>query len=220
MNPKGCAIAPELAAVQHLMPMSNDDKQKLKDSIEKDGVRDPLKGYFDPESGVFQILSGQNRWEIALELNLSTLPVQSIETDDRQAFAIDENRARRQLSTDDKKRLAAWLLKRNPALSDLQTARQSGISDKTAANVRKGLVRRSEIPNAKKRTDSTGRTQPANKPGKVDSKAIKKPSEPPKGQAATRCLAAYNTIKDNLAGLSAGEWKALKSDLKKLIGTK
>jgi hypothetical protein len=170
INPAACEIAPELAAVQGLMPISPEDKQALRESIARDGIREPLRGYFDQSTGKFQILSGQNRWQIALELNLPLVPCEAIDTDDREAFAIDENRARRQLTTDDKKRLAAWLLKRNPERSNLSIAKSTGLDDKTVGKVRREAERRSEIPNVAIRTDSKGRKQVARKP-----KPAKKP---------------------------------------------
>lgn len=142
INPAACEIAPELAAVQGLMPISPEDKQALRESIARDGIREPLRGYFDQSTGKFQILSGQNRWQIALELNLPLVPCEAIDTDDREAFAIDENRARRQLTTDDKKRLAAWLLKRNPERSNLSIAKSTGLDDKTVGKVRREAERR------------------------------------------------------------------------------
>lgn len=172
------------------MPMAAEDRATLRESIKRDGIREPLRGYFD-ESGDFLILSGLNRLEIARELNerarkdgkpepFAVVPVQSVETDDRQAFAIDENLARRQLSLDAKRLLAAWVLEQRPDLSNNQVAKRAGIDDKTAGKIRQVLEGRSEIPNAdklrellkgrseipkvKQRTDSKGRKQAASKP--------------------------------------------------------
>ena len=175
LSPTACEISPELAKVQDLMPISDEDRAALRESIRRDGIREPLRGYF--ENRKFMILSGLNRWQIALELKLPLVPVETVETDDREAFAIDENRARRQLSLDDKRRLAAWILERHPEKSNRQIAEQAGIDDKTAGKIRQVLEGRSEIPNAgkvrealkgraeiphvEKRTDSKGRKQAA-----------------------------------------------------------
>ena len=180
LSPDACEISPELLAVQDLMPISAEDREALRESIKRDGIREPLRGYWGKdESGkrVFFVLSGFNRLEIAKELKLATVTVEAVETDDREAFAIDENRARRQLSLDDKRRLAAWILERHPEKSNRQIAEQAGIDDKTAGKIRQVLEGRSEIPNAgkvrealkgraeiphvEKRTDSKGRKQAA-----------------------------------------------------------
>ena len=162
LSPTACEISPELAKVQDLMPISDEDRAALRESIRRDGIREPLRGYF--ENRKFMILSGLNRWQIALELKLPLVPVETVETDDREAFAIDENRARRQLTTPDKKRLAAWFITQSPENSDLAISKKTGLSDKTVASVRAELAARSEIPNVEKRTDSKGRKQAASKP--------------------------------------------------------
>ena len=162
LSPTACEISPELAKVQDLMPISDEDRAALRESIRRDGIREPLRGYF--ENRKFMILSGLNRWQIALELKLPLVPVETVETDDREAFAIDENRARRQLTTPDKKRLAAWFITQSPESSDLAISKKTGLSDKTVASVRAELAARSEIPNVEKRTDSKGRKQAASKP--------------------------------------------------------
>jgi len=169
LSPDACEVSPELLAVQDLMPISAEDRAALRVSIERDGIREPLRGYWHKnESGkrVFRVLSGLNRLEIARELKLATVPVEAVEIDekDREAFAIDENRARRQLTTKDKKRLAAWFITQSPKSSDLAISKKTGLSDKTVAAVRAELSARSEIPNVTERTDSKGRKQAANKP--------------------------------------------------------
>lgn len=164
LSPDACQISAELAAVQKLMPISADDRETLRESIKRDGIREPLRGYYSPD-GDFQILSGVNRLEIARELGLPVVPVEVVEIKqaDREAFAIDENRARRQLTLDDKRRLAEWLLKRNPAMSDRQIGKLAGVSKNTAAVTRKGLEGRGQIDHVAKRADSTGRMQAARK---------------------------------------------------------
>jgi hypothetical protein len=163
LSPDACKVSPELKAVQSLMPMAAEDRATLRESIKRDGIREPLRGYFD-ESGDFLILSGLNRLEIAKELKLPLVLVQSVETDDRESFAVDENRARRQLKTEDKKRLAEWWLKRHPEYSDREIGKRSGIDHKTVNTVRAQAERRGEIPHTEKRTDSKGRKQAASKP--------------------------------------------------------
>ena len=166
LAPSACKISPELLAVQYLMPISAEDREALRESIKRDGIREPLRGYFEKdESGkrVFFVLSGLNRLEIARELNLATVPVEAVEIDkkNREAFAEDENLARRQLSIKAKKNLAARRLTKSPNLSDRQIAARYGLDNKTVAVVRAELVAREEIPHAEKRIDSKGREQAA-----------------------------------------------------------
>ena len=100
--------APELMAVQHLMPMSPEDRARLRDSIiEARRVRDPVTGYFD-EDGIFRLLTGFNRWDISGELIreapevwgplLSKIPIEVVEHQsrrDREIYAIRDNLDRR-----------------------------------------------------------------------------------------------------------------------------
>jgi ParB-like chromosome segregation protein Spo0J len=162
LSPNACKISTELAAVQSLMPIAPDDRQALRESIERDGIRESLRGYFSSD-GNFQVLSGLNRLEIAKELGLPLVPVEVLEIaePEREALAIDENRARRQLTLEDKRRLAAWLLKRNPQASDREIGKRAGLSKNTAAAVRSDLERRGQIDHVETRIDSKGRKQAA-----------------------------------------------------------
>ena len=63
--------------------------------------------------------------------------------------------------------------------SDLSAAKIANVSDKTVATVRRGLERRSEIPNIATRTDTAGRQQPAAKPPKPPSKEAQSESDAP-----------------------------------------
>ena len=67
--------SPELLEVQNLMPMDSSDRNRLKEDIEQSGIiRDPIKVY--KEGRKFMILGGFNRWSIAVELGLETVPVE------------------------------------------------------------------------------------------------------------------------------------------------
>ena len=222
LSPTACEISPELAKVQDLMPISDEDRAALRESIRRDGIREPLRGYF--ENRKFMILSGLNRWQIALELKLPLVPVETVETDDREAFAIDENRARRQLELKDKKRLAAWILQRHPEMSDRELARQSGLSKNTAHTVREALERRGQIDHVEKRTDSKGRKQAASKPkapkntpsdrtGKAQASSVK----PGKGAGWPAVSAALVAIRHALPMLTKADKKAARKELERLI---
>jgi len=73
-------ISSELETVQKLMPISQEDYNRLKQSIERDGkIREPLKGYQD-KVGNFFLLSGWTRLKIASELGFKTVPVQGFDS--------------------------------------------------------------------------------------------------------------------------------------------
>lgn len=153
-------ISPELETVQKLMPISQEDYDRLKQSIERDGkIREPLKGYQD-KVGTFFLLSGWTRLKIARELGFKTVPVDYIEgldtKENRESFAISENLDRRHLTTEQKRELVKYFLKLNPEKSDRQLAKETGVSDKTVNKIRENLKSRSEIPNVDK-ADSLGR---------------------------------------------------------------
>lgn len=179
LNPEKLQPAPELMKVQGIMAISDDDRAALKKSIQDAGeVRDPLRCYYEKGKGYF-ILSGINRWEISKELGLLTVPVQVVNVgkNDREDFAIDENRARRQLTADQKRNLTTWLLKKNPGASNREIAKQAGVDDKTAGKVRKELEATAEIPQLKQRIGADGKTrkQPTKKkPTKPVQDAAKK----------------------------------------------
>lgn len=161
VSPKACEPAPELEAVQNLMPISAEDRGRLRVSIKSEGVRDPIRAYRDGKR--FLILSGYNRWEIASELGLETIPLEVIETDDREGYAIEDNLARRHLDSKQKRQLVGYLLTRNPEASDRSIAERAGVSKTTAADVRAELEAGGQIDHLKERIGSDGKKQKAQK---------------------------------------------------------
>ena len=184
---KACRLAPELEAVQHLMPIDPDDFERLKASIKADGIRDPLRGY-QTESG-FNVLSGANRLKAAQEIGLDMVPVENVETPDREAYAIDENLSRRHLSAQRKRELVAYLIAKNPRASNLSIAKRAGVDDKTVGAVRKS---RSEIPNVG-RIDSRGR--------KVGTKTGKKTAKKASPRLSATQKAEAKKLKADIARL-------------------
>lgn len=136
-NPAKLILAPELLRVQGLMPISQDDRKRLKDDIQKNGVRDSLKVYMD-EDGKYYVLAGATRLAIAQELALSSVPIEIYDAPgpEREAFAIEENLARRHLTSAQKVELARYLLKASPDKSDRAIAAMAGVSPTTAGKVR------------------------------------------------------------------------------------
>jgi len=157
--------SPELEALQYLMPMKPDDRERLKKDIaESKEIRDAIKCYQDKE-GYFLILAGLNRWEIAVELGIKTVPVQIYKgtTKEYRELVINDNLNRRHLSINDKKKIAAEFFKIKPERSANDVAKKTGLDDKTAGKVKKELQARSEIPNVITE-DTKGRKQPDKKP--------------------------------------------------------
>jgi len=173
--------SPELEELQHLMPISDIDYSNLKKDIEESGeVRDAIKCYQDDE-GNFLILGGVNRWKIAKELNIKTVPVQVYKgtKQEYKELVINDNVRRRHMSKEDKQRVAAELIKINPTRSALSISKEVGISDKTVTSIKNDLKGRSEIPNVGT-VDTKGRKQPdkPKRPVKEISKSdIVSPSE-------------------------------------------
>ena len=219
-------ISPELETVQKLMPISQEDYDRLKQSIERDGkIREPLKGYQD-KVGNFFLLSGWTRLKIAKELGFKIVPVDFIEGLDskekRESFAISENLDRRHLTTELKRELVKYFLKLNPEKSDREMSKKTGMSDKTINKIREDLESRSEIPNVGKR-DSLGRKvgekkarsefpNVKNKPSKISQNQSSKVS---KGKVSIDPKIRIKELKSEIKTLET-ELKGKKKELQKL----
>lgn len=129
-------IHPALQKVQGLMPTSGEDRDRLKTSIQTEGIRDPLKVIYG-EDGNPSLISGWTRLEIASELGFETVPILHVSPKDPEAYAVSENLDRRQLTLDQKRRLAEYLIQKNPSKSDRQVAKEAGISPTTAGDIRR-----------------------------------------------------------------------------------
>lgn len=209
----GVDISEELRSVQSLMPIDPEDRERLRQSIEKEGIRDPLKGYIG-EDGRFKLLSGWTRFSIAQELNLEQVDIEiliHLETSkDRKEFAISENLDRRQLSSEQKRNLIRFLLGENPEQSDRQIAQKIGVDNKTVGKVRREIPRE-EFPHVEKK-DSLGRKVGEKKPKKTAVTSAKKNTK------AERKAALKTEIKDLKAEIARlqKELKAKEKDLKSL----
>ncbi len=188
-------VAPEMEQVQKLMPISDEDRRRLKESIEKEGVKDPLRGYW--QGGLFHILSGVNRWEIAQEIGLEMINIEvlDIPESEREKFSVDENLSRRHMTNAQKARLVEYFAVLEPGLSDRAMAQKTGMSDKTVKRVREQMKARSEIPNVEK-IDSTGRVV-----GKKPPRQIKKTGPSP----LDHFIAMLHDIRKTTAVLSKNE---------------
>jgi hypothetical protein len=83
---------------------------------------------------------------------------------DPYVLARSYNIERRHLSIEDRRNIAAELLRAAPNRSNRSVAAEVKLDDKTVAAVRKEAEARSEIPHVENRADSKGRSQPATKP--------------------------------------------------------
>lgn len=155
--------SPELIEVQALMPIDPKDRDRLKDDIAKDGIRDAIKVY--KSGSKYYILGGYNRWRIAQELGIETVPVEiyHLDPEERRDLVIKDNLNRRHLSREQKQRLIAYFLKQNPDQSNRAIAEKTGSDDKTVGKVRKKLEFGAEIPHLDKRVGKDGKFQKAEK---------------------------------------------------------
>lgn len=178
-NPMLLKTSPELDEVQGLMPMSAEDRKRLKDNIEESGeIRDPIKIYFN-DDGEALILGGKNRWEIAIELGWQTVPVEilNIAAEKRSEFAIRDNLDRRHLTREQKTELIRRFLKNSPDISNNALSKQLGVDDKTVGKVRKEMESGSEIPKVDKRLGADGKSYSSENEKKITKKiSLKTPA--------------------------------------------
>ena len=199
-KPDKLFLAPELLAVQGLMPISDEDRKRLKDDIEKNGVRDSLKTYIGTD-GEYYVLAGATRLDIAKELALPLVPIDVYDAPgpEREAFAIDENLARRHLTLAQKQELAKYFLKASPDKSDRSIGEMAGLDHKTVGKVRKESG--GEIPHPEKRTGKDGKKQASTKAKPGSNQTLPKQSERQRLKAEIKATEAdIETLKGKLAG--------------------
>jgi len=224
--------SPELMEVQSFLPISAEDRERLKRDIEKSGeIRDPIKIYYDND-GNPMILGGFNRWHIAQELGWDFVPceVMPVAPKERRELAIMDNLARRHMTREQKQKIVEMFLKNDPVQSDRTIAKKTGADHKTVGTVRSKLESTGEIPQLVKRAGADGKIRKAEpeRPGK------KKPStgEIPqfkdelKASASGRKkgIAVFNTILDTVDDLDSVDLHKLavmsaEESLKRLKGT-
>jgi ParB-like chromosome segregation protein Spo0J len=143
--------SPELIEVQALMPIDPADRERLKEDIAKDGIRDAIKVY--KNGNKYYILGGYNRWRIAQELGITSVPVEiyHISEKERRDLVIKDNLNRRHLTRDQKQKLIEYFLRLEPEKSDRAIAKKTGSDHKTVGSVRRELESTGEIPQLGKR---------------------------------------------------------------------
>jgi hypothetical protein len=157
---------------------SAEEADELAADIEHHSMLHRVSLWRDPELDRLVLLDGITRLDIRERLGLpifddagQVLPeVGEIVTGDPVAFIISSNILRRHLGTEDRKHLAAELLRADPAQSDRAISNVVHLSDKTVNALRAELTARAEIPHVEVRADTRGRWQRATKP-KQDPKA-------------------------------------------------
>ncbi len=160
MNPDELSMSPELSEVQPYMPISSEDRERLKKDIQDSGeIRDPIKVYFS-NSGQCLIIGGKNRWEIAKELKWQYVPVEVLELSPKQRreLAIMDNLARRHLSTGQKSMIIEMFLRNDPVQSNRIISKKTGTDHKTVGVIRTKLESGGEIPRVKSIKGSDGKS--------------------------------------------------------------
>jgi ParB-like chromosome segregation protein Spo0J len=155
--------SPELMEVQSFLPISAEDRERLKRDIEKSGeIRDPIKIYYDND-GNPMILGGFNRWHIAQELGWEFVPceVMNVDPKERRELAIMDNLARRHMTREQKQKIVEMFLKNDPVQSDRTIAKKTGADHKTVGTVRSKLEATGEIPQLEKRAGADGKIRKA-----------------------------------------------------------
>jgi hypothetical protein len=185
---------PAAAMFPLLADTAPDELRELADDIKKNGIQQPLVLWTPSPIGRAVkekfLLDGRNRLD-ALELAFGYDPelfAEKLEDalyinehngarliygdEDPWDFVVSANLHRRHLRLDEKKEIAAALLKARPERSDRAIGRQVGLHHSTVGTaVRAELERRGEISHVSTRVDSIGRQQPAARPSPPLSKA-------------------------------------------------
>jgi ParB-like chromosome segregation protein Spo0J len=170
--------------------MSGAEQRALADDIKKNGLRSPIVLDKNDES---VIVEGRNRFLACERVNVEPQFVRCPD-DDPTAVIISANIHRRHLTAEQRRDLLIEVLKAQPEKSNVQIAKQTGVSDKTVAAARKKGEDVRSIPNVAERTDSKGRKQPARKRGRASSpgaktKAAVNAKDPPKQSPSDAALA-------------------------------
>jgi len=164
--------SPELKKLQHLMPISPEDRASLKKDIQDTKVvRDALKVYHSKNRKHLLILCGLNRWEIVKELNEELnlnieIPYDvydGLTAKERRELVVNDNLNRRHLTREQKRNIIEYFLKDNPSQSNRAIAEKSGTTDKTVGKIRNEMETTAEIPQLDETTGKDGKKRPAKK---------------------------------------------------------
>lgn len=140
---------------QVLDPLSKDDFDALRESIEKNGVLVPVE--YD-ENG--HILDGHHRVAICKSLGITEWPRfvrKGLSEEEKRVFARSINFARRHLDTKQKQKVIQAQLKDTPSASNRAIAAKLGVDHKTVAGVRTRLEVTGEIPQFERTVGADGK---------------------------------------------------------------
>jgi ParB-like nuclease family protein len=148
--------------------MDPEELQALADDMKSNGQLEPIV-LLDGK-----ILDGRNRYLACKKAGREPIAVNyDMASGSPEEFVWSKNAERRHLTPDQKRDLAAKLLKADPGKSNRQIAAKAKVDHKTAGAVRTELEACGEIPHVPKTTDTKGRQQPARKPAKPKPKPPK-----------------------------------------------
>lgn len=122
-------------------PLSADEYQALKESIQQDGVRVPVI------IGEHSLIDGRHRWRATRELGLKEIPaifLRGLTVDQERDACIAVNAIRRQLTREQRTALARVELTRNPRRSSRQIANLCGLHHSTVEAIRQRMREESE----------------------------------------------------------------------------
>jgi len=218
-SPRALQAAPELIEIQALMPIDPADRERLRADIRESGeVRDALKVYRDRRSGDLLILGGYNRWQIALELELSSVPVDEYEGTPaaRRELVVKDNLNRRHLTGEQKRDLIRYFLKQDPAQSNKAIAHKTGTTKETVKAQRAKLETGGEIRPLGKVTGRDGKQYtktPAKKPQASVVSKKKRTTNTVKTVMAIYELEIENAIKKPFGMLSSEAYDLLEAEI-------
>jgi hypothetical protein len=166
-------VGVELHPAAELFPMLSEvELDELARDIDANGLTSPLALWRPTGDAPFQLLDGRNRvaamWRfcdgadrIAGAISLAN---RYEARTDPVAFIISANLKRRHLSADQKREIAAALLKADPSKSDRRVAAESGLNRTDVGVERRKLEHKGDVSISDTRTDTQGRQQPATRP--------------------------------------------------------
>jgi len=157
-RPAMLQASPELVEIQALMPMDPADRERLKQDIRNNGIRDPLKIYTD-KNGRALVLGGWSRLQIAQELGIDEIKADVYDGTpaERRELVINDNLNRRHLTAEQKRNLIRYFFKQDPRQSARTVAKKTGTDTKTVTAVRRDMESRVEIPHVKEIRGSDGK---------------------------------------------------------------
>jgi hypothetical protein len=162
-------LLPIHPAAEMFSLMSPDELRPLGEDIRRNGLRNPVAFWTDPQDGRRYMLDGRNRADAMEMVGIDVIDGKDgychyeMVEGDPYAYVISANIHRRHLTAEQKRELIAKLVKAVPEKSDRQIGKLAKTSKNTVKRVRDDLEGRGQVDHVDKRTDTKGRKQPASK---------------------------------------------------------